>query len=63
MHQCLRFDNVLLLICKVVDHDVNIATKQCFSCTNALCYLSTTSSYHKLHKNTQLEDVNSAGAS
>ena len=40
-----------LLICIVVDNDVNIATKQCFSCTsNALsCYISTTSSYQKLH--------------
>ena len=37
-----------LLICIVIDHDVNIAAKQCFSCIYALCYISTMSSYHKL---------------
>ena len=51
-----------LLICIVVDNDVNIAAKQCFSCTNALCYISTTSLYHKLSINIQLEGVDSAGA-
>ena len=56
MYQWLLFEDVVLcrcwlylLICIVVDHDVKIAAKQCFSC-NTLCYLSTTSSYHKLHK-------------
>ena len=48
-----------LLMCIVVYHDVNIAAKQCFSCTNALCYISTASLYQKLH---QLERVNSSGA-
>ena len=50
MYQCLLFEDVLcpclsyLLICiVVVDHDVNIAAKQCFSYSNALIYLSTTS--------------------
>ena len=32
-----------------IHNDVNIAAKQCISCTNALCYNSTTSSYQKLH--------------
>ena len=36
--------------CIVIDNDVNIAAKQCFSCTNALCYISTASSYQKLHE-------------
>ena len=52
-----------LLICIVIEHDVNIAAKQCFSCTNALCYLSTQSLwYHKLRIVFQLEGVNSSGA-
>ena len=38
-----------LLICiGLVKHDVNIATKKCFSCTNSVCYLSTHSSYRKI---------------
>ena len=46
MYQWLLFEDVVscrcwsyFLICIVVDHDVNVAAKQCFSCTNALCYL------------------------
>jgi hypothetical protein len=27
-------------ICIVIDHHVNIAAKQCFSCNNLVCYLS-----------------------
>ena len=38
------------------------ATKQRFPCTNALCCLSTTSLYHKLSINIQLEGVDSDGA-
>ena len=40
-----------------------LPAKQCISCgTNSLCYLSTTSLYHKLCNNTPLEGVACAGA-
>jgi hypothetical protein len=50
------------LICIVTDHDINIAAKQWFSCTNALCYLSNQSSYHMIHINIQLGRFDSGAA-
>ena len=44
MFQCLLFEVILLLnlfigLYKVINDDVNIATKQCFSCDNSVWYL------------------------
>ena len=50
MQLCINFLMIFssyFLICIVFDHDVNIGAKQCFSCTNALYYFSTTSSTYQ----------------
>jgi hypothetical protein len=50
--------DLILLICIVVDHDVNIAAKQCF----LVLMRFTTFLLRVLRINNQLEGVNSAGA-
>ncbi len=54
-----------LLICIVVDQPswCQYCRQAMLFCTNALCYISTTSSYHKLRLNIQLEGVDSDGSS